>query len=131
MYDRSALPQENTQEIAKFNVHELLMLRSEIDLLLPAMNLANMNLEEEIVRQYRSAQALQTVTLQSSDEANKKAQVLNSCSAALQACVKMQSDLYTAERFKKIESRLIKALEVIPDEHVKEFLDWYGSGLTE
>ncbi len=130
MYNRNQPPPDtpNTLNLDSLDQGTLLALRAQLDSLLPDMNLNNMNLEQEIVRQYKTAQALEAATLASNEEANKKAQVLNSANAALQACVKMQSDLYTAERFKNIESRLIKALEVIPDEHIREFLDWYALG---
>lgn len=114
--------------LAEMDVMALLELRSQINMMLPAIALKDMNLEEELVIQFQTAKAFQHEVLSSGEEANKKAQTLNACTATLQNLIKMQSEYHTAERLKNIESRLIKALNTIPDEHLKEFFAWYEAG---
>lgn len=104
----------------------LLALRAEIDAALPPARLSSMNLEEELVLQFKTAKALQTITLaESATEANKKAQVVNTTAATLQALVKMQADFYTAERFKRIELLLIETLRTLPQEAAADFFERY------
>lgn len=105
--------------------YDLLLVRSAIDSRLPPPDLQSLNLEHELVRQFQTARALQTLVLSGGEEANKKAQTLNACAAALQALIKMQSEFHTAERLKNIESKLIRALEHVPAEALTEFFEWY------
>lgn len=104
---------------------ELLVLRADIDARLDATALQDMDLEKELVLQYQMAKALQLLVLDSHEEANKKAQVMNTCANTLQSLVKMQAELHTAERLKAIEARLIRALDRVPTEYLEEFFDWY------
>lgn len=104
---------------------QLFTLREHINSLLPPGSLRDLNLEEELVLQFRMARAFQAMVLDSEDEPQKKAAVMNSCAATIQALVKMQSEFYTAERLKEIESKLIKALERVPAETLRDFFDWY------
>lgn len=104
----------------------LLLLRSAIDARLPPKALKDLNLQDELVTQFQVAKALQSVTITSEfEEANKKAQVLNTTATVLQQLVKMQSEYHTAERLKEIEARLIKSLEKIPEHFLVEFFKWY------
>lgn len=112
----------------QMEVRDLLELRARIDARLPATSLNQMNLEEELVIQYQTAKALQTSVLNGGEEANKKAQTVNTCAAALQALVKMQAEYHTAERLKIIESRLIRALDRVPREYLEDFFAWYENG---
>lgn len=109
------------------NEGELLKLREEIYALLPVKTLNELDLTQEVVLQYRAALNLQNEVLEGNEESNKKAQVLNTCSSALQSLVKMQGDFYTPERLKSIESRLMKALLKVPKEQLVEFFNWYES----
>lgn len=109
---------------------DLLLLREQINTLLPPKYLKDINLEEELVAQFRITRALQTDSLATAEEPQKKATVLNACAATLQALVKMQADLYTAERLKEIEGRLIKALEKVPSQYLVEFFEFYESDMN-
>lgn len=111
--------------VENMSQEELLMLRAEIDKYLNATKLSDMNLTEELVIQFQTAKAVQMEVLGSMEEANKKAQMMNTCTAVLQNLVKMQTELHTAERLKEIESRLIKALEKVPSEYLEDFFEWY------
>ena len=108
------------------DVGELLSLRSQIDQRLPATQLNQMNLEEELVRQYLQVQELQRTTMESMDTpANQKAQVANSVATTLQHLVRMQTEFHTAERFKAIESLMIKHFKTMPLDVVERFLKDY------
>ena len=68
-----------TTMLSTLDLGELLALRSQIDARLPMTQLSEMNLEEELVRQYLTVQAVQTACLADSETpANQKAQVANS-----------------------------------------------------
>lgn len=108
-------------------VGDLLMLRADIDARLPATKLSQMNLEEELVIQFLTVKELQNDVLNSNEEANKKAQVANTVAATMQQLVKMQTELHTAERLKEIESRLIRCLNKVPEQYLREFFEWYES----
>lgn len=124
-------PQESTAAKLALTLEDypediLLALRAEIDAALPPARLSAMNLEEELVLQFKTAKALQTITLgEATTEANKKAQVVNTTAATLQALVKMQADFYTAERFKRIELLLIETLRTLPQDAVADFFERY------
>lgn len=114
-------------DISLFSTTELLLLRSKIDQLLPPMELSKMNLEQELVRQYQTVLALQSDTIaEERTDAAKKAAVVNATAASLQHLVKLQTDLFTAERFKAIESLLIKHLKLLPKETVEAFMKQYS-----
>lgn len=113
-------------DVSLLTTSELLNLRSRIDEALPPMKLGELNLEEELVRQFQTVRALQTETLEDKYvEANKKATVASACAATLGQIVKLQTDLYTAERFKAIEGLLIRTIRKLPLEVVEEFLNEY------
>lgn len=113
-------------DLKMYPVDVLLGLRAEIDSVLPVMKLSSMNLEEELMIQFHIAKSLQTATLaQSFTEANKKAQVVNTTASTLQALIKMQTDFHTAERFKKIEVKLIECLRGLPEEMTTKFFEQY------
>lgn len=113
-------------EIDLMDVEELLRLRAEIDSRLPATRLSDMNLEEELVRQYLQIQALQTVVMEDkTTPANQKAQVAATVANTLQHLVKMQTEYHTAERFKAIENLMIKYFKTLPLDVVEKFMDEY------
>lgn len=105
---------------------ELYTLRGRIDAVLPTASMAELNLEEETVRQYQTVKALQANVLGGNDEPNKKASVVQACATALQMLAKMQGDVHTSERFKRIENLMIKYLKLLPVETAEAFIDQYG-----
>jgi len=101
--------------------HELISLRAEIEARLPVKSLQDTDLVRELVLQMVSLQSLQNQVLASTDTpANQMAQVANSLSSALANLVKVQGDLYTSERFKKIEGLLIEYLDAQPDSNTRQ-----------
>jgi hypothetical protein len=118
-------------DVSLYNTMELLTLRNKIDARLPPMSMAELNLEEEVVRQFMTVKALQATTLEGNEEGNKKAAVVNACAAALQQLAKLQIEIHTAERFKKIENLLIKHLKLLPKEAAEAFLSAYAELILE
>lgn len=105
---------------------ELYTLRGRIDAILPAARMSEVNLEDEVVRQFQTVRALQTTVLAGNDEPNKKASVVQACATALQMLSKMQAEVHTAERFKRIENLLIKHLKLLPVETAEAFIADYS-----
>jgi hypothetical protein len=90
--------------------------------------LSDLNLEEEVLLNYKIAKH----TLEDLDDetpANQKAQVINSITSILKDLVKMQTELYDAERVKKMEACLIQVLKTLPDAQQDEFFEIYGESL--
>lgn len=110
---------------------ELLALRAEVDKHLTVKKLADMDMETELVLQLRMAQALQISIIDDAHvPANQKAQVMNSVAGAIQQITKMQGEIYTSERLKRIESALIKQLNEWPEEQTRRFFDLYEEVLS-
>lgn len=102
--------------LARMTESELRALRSEIVVLLPKDELGSLNLEEELVSQYRKAKKLMDEVIDDPDTpANQKAQVCNSVVTTLGQLVKMQEDLQREQTFKIMESCLIEAIKTLPD----------------
>ena len=113
-----------------YTLQELLDLRARIERRLPARSLKDINLERELVLQVMALQQLQNSVIDDEDTpANQKAQVANSLSAALVNLVKLQGDVHSSERMKRIESILIDTLKDLPVEAVEAFLANYEQAL--
>jgi hypothetical protein len=106
---------------------ELRMLRAEIETLLPGDVLREMNLEEELVRQYRKVVLLQDEVLKDDEiPANQRAQVAGQVASTLQHLIKMQTEFHTSERFKEIENLMIKHMRALPKDVAEAFLADYA-----
>ena len=117
-------------DLASYDDEQLIELRAEIDELLPAKRLKDINLEDELVRQLAVAQALQRSTLEDDAcPANQKAQVLNSVAAALAVLGKLQVDVHSSERLKAVEECLIKAIQDLPADVQESFMTRYAQML--
>lgn len=112
--------------LGQMDIAELLLLRAEIDVLLPATALKDMDLEEELVIQYQTLKSMQKDVLDDeSIPANQRAQVANAVGSTLQSLMKMQSDVYSSERFKKLETSLIHLLNEWPEDQTLKFFERY------
>lgn len=118
-------------DVSSMPLDQLLELRNRVEQLLPVKNLKDLDLSRELVLQVLALQSLQNRVL-SDDEAppNQQAQVANALSGALTTLVKLQADVYTTERLKRLEAALIKTLEVLPKEAQETFFEAYESRLT-
>lgn len=113
-------------------LQQLLDLRNEIEQRLPAKNLRDLNLERELVLQLLSSQSLQSRVLQDMTiAANQQAQVSNSTAAVLQQLIKLQSEVHTSERLKRIENKLIECLNTLPKGAQEAFFAVYEQILGE
>ena len=113
-------------DLAQYEVEDLVELRTRIDQMLPTQRLMDVNLESELVRQLTVAKRLQSETLGDTNcPANQKSQVLNAAAAAISALAKLQVEVYSSERLKKIEQILIDTLNTLPAEAQAAFIDRY------
>lgn len=92
--------------------------------------LTDLDLQHELLTQYRRAKRL--VENLDGDEAsiNQKASGLNAVTAILGAIIRMQTDLYNAERVKLLEYALLDVLKEFPAVH-KQFLKRYTEALEK
>lgn len=109
-----------------FSVSELLELLKRVKGRLPATKLKDLDLEEELVMHFLNLKELMTLTLYDEDvPANQKAQIANSCAGLLQQMTKSQASIYSAEKVKRMEVALLKALHGMPQDVLEAFLDRY------
>lgn len=117
---------EILEELEGFTQESLLILRQRIDAKLTETKLGDINLERELVLQYTQTKLfLASILEDKSIPANQRAQAINSCSAILQHLIKMQTDLYGAERLKAMEAACIKAMKTMAPEAQEVFLSRY------
>lgn len=89
-------------------------------------SLGDINLEHELMSQYAKVKKLQTdVLIDDSVPANQRAQVANAVASTLQQLIKMQTEFYTAERFRSIENLMIAYMKKLPLADAQNFLDEY------
>lgn len=134
-FDKSThVPFESTEEdsndflaeLEELSQESLLVLRQRIDAKLTETKLGDINLERELVLQYTQTKFfLASILEDKTIPANQRAQAINSCSAILQHLIKMQTDLYGAERLKAMEAACIKAMKTMAPEAQEVFLSRY------
>jgi hypothetical protein len=88
--------------------------------------LSELNLEHELITQFTTVKGLQEDVMEDdSIAANQRAQVANTVASTLQQLVKMQTEFYTAERFKAVEGLMLKAIRKLPKEIAESFVSEY------
>ena len=89
-------------------------------------SLKSLDLDAELYNAYAKAKNY-LADVQSDDRVppNQLAQLMNTISAILKEIVKMQTDLYNAERVKKLEAAMIQAIKLAPPESQQVFLEQY------
>ena len=109
------------------DVDQMLELRREIDEKLPVKSLADLDLNQELVLQMLTTQKLQRDVLLDDDiPANQRAQVTNAVSGILAQLVRLQTEVYSSERFKRIEQVLVESVrEGLPEQVVRDFFERY------
>ncbi len=96
---------------------ELRQLRDEINRMLPEDAVGTLNLEGELVSQYRKIKDLMDEVLADQDcPANQKAQCANSVVSTLGSLVKLQEDLKREQTLKIMEEVLVDSLKALPEE---------------
>ena len=109
-----------------FTLQDLLKLRADIDRRLPAKHLRDVNLERELILQHQATLELQNQVLQDPEvPANQRAQCANAVASILQQLIKLQETVHTTERLKRIEGKLIEALNALPKDQQESFLAVY------
>ena len=104
----------------------LLRYLDEIRQVLPATTLLDMNMEEELILQFQAVRTLQNTILDDiSVPANQKSQVANSVASVLGSIADLQNKVYSSERFKRIETLLIRHLNKLPEDVAAAFLEDY------
>ena len=89
-------------------------------------SLKSLNLDSELYAAY--ARARNYLAIVQADEEippNQVAQVMNTLTAILDKIVKLQTELYSAERVKKLEAAMIQAIKLAPPESQQVFLEQY------
>jgi hypothetical protein len=119
-------------QLDNFSLHDLLRLKADVERRLPARSIKDINLSSELVLQFLAAQELQNQVLKDDvTPANQKAQTLGATAAVLGQISKMQSEIYSTERLKVIESKLIEALNQLPADLQQQFLSVYEACLDD
>jgi hypothetical protein len=110
----------------KMPEEELLAHFTEMREFLPSLKVGGMNVEEELMLQYRTLKIAQREALDDPDTpASAKASISNSVSSTLAKIAALQNDIYTSERFKSIELALIRLLKTWPEDQTRQFLEEY------
>ena len=105
---------------------DLRRLRDDINKLLPADAVSNLDLEAELVSQYRKTKKLMDDVLEDAEcPANQKAQCANSVVSTLAQLVKLQEDLKREQTLKIMEETLVDTLKMLPEETRNEFYAEY------
>lgn len=110
---------------------ELLEARNLIESRIPPSSLKDVDLERELVLQFKALQALQARVLGDlGTSPQHRAQVANSLSAALANLSKVQASVYSSERSKRLEALQVRMLQKLPPDVVSEFMDLYESEIV-
>lgn len=123
--------------ITRFNwgsmpVEELLTHYDEIQQFLPPTSLSDMDLEKELLLQFHTIRALQNRVMDDDEiPVNQRAQVANSVANSINKLTDLQNAIYTTERFKQIEGKLIRMLAKRDDEFAAKFIEEYETILKQ
>ena len=121
-----AEPEKEGFDLDTMSVEELRELRDEIDRRLPEDSLDSLNLEKELVGQYRLVQRLQADVITNDDFApNQRSQVAGQVASTLQQLVKLQEDLKREQTLKLMESVLVDMIKSMPDDFKTNFFAEY------
>ena len=119
-------PEKEGFDLDTMSVEELRELRDEIDRRLPEDSLDSLNLEKELVGQYRRVKRLQDdVIMDDEIPPNQRSQVAGQVASTLQQLVKMQMEFQNPERFRAIENLLIKSIKLMSRDAAEAFIAEY------
>lgn len=89
-------------------------------------SLDELDVDNALLRHYKRVERLAKDVLADPDiPPNQQAAVMNTLNSLLVQIAKTRTELYTAERMKRIEQTLLFVLKTLPKEQQKEFLDEY------
>ena len=119
-------PEKEGFDLDTMTHDELRELRDEIDRRLPEDSLDSLNLEKELVGQYRLVQRLQADVITNDDFApNQRSQVAGQVASTLQQLVKLQEDLKREQTLKLMESVLVDMIKSMPEDFKTNFFTEY------
>lgn len=98
-----------------------------------AKTLRDINLEAELLEQYFALSKLFKDTIHDSDVyANQKATLANSLTSLLDKIAKLQEEIYSSERVKRLETVILKTLQAVGDVPLTtRFLEQYEIAFNE
>ncbi len=92
--------------------------------------LKQLNLDNELLQNYQSAKEyLEHIRFDEGTQPNQVAQVMNTINSILKEIVKMQTELYDAERVKKMELALIETMKAQTADVQRMFFELYEQNL--
>ena len=119
-------------DLSDIDENGLYFLMTEVEAKLPVKYLKDISLEQELVRQLRVTQLLQADVIEDPDvPANQRAQTANAVAGILANLSKLQVEIYTSDRLKRIESILIEAVKKLPADAQRQFLEDYAEMLRD
>lgn len=119
-------------DLSDIDENGLYFLMTEVEAKLPVKYLKDINLEQELVRQLRVTQLLQADVIEDPDvPANQRAQTANAVAGILANLSKLQVEIYTSDRLKRIESILIEAVKMLPADAQRQFFEDYAEMLRD
>ena len=119
-------PEKEGFDLDTMTHDELRELRDEIDRRLPEDSLDSLNLEKELVGQYRVVKRLQADVITNDDFApNQRSQVAGQVASTLQQLVKLQEDLKREQTLKLMESVLVDMIKSMPEDFKTNFFTEY------
>lgn len=131
LQDFSLQEEDNERDVVKLEGmtrEELLDLHSRIEQQIGGLELTQINLVKELLLQLHRGKALQEKASSANDAPlNQRAQVQNSLGNAIKDLAKIQSELYSSERIKRIQSAVIKVVKTLPkpqQDHFFELLEY-------
>lgn len=93
---------------------------------LPEKSIKSLNLEEELMTQYKRVLDLQDEVIHDSEiPANQRAQVASQVASVLQQLIKLQEDLDLQTTLRNMEAALIESLQLLPEEAQKKYFEGY------
>lgn len=98
-------------------------------LILPDVALNDIDLGQELADNLTAARQLRLNITHDETPANQKAQVMNTITTILTNLVKLQTDLYNAQRQKDLEEILITVIKTLPTEAQDLFFQLYEDRL--
>lgn len=114
------------RDLTDMALADLLALRAQIDTCLPMRRLKDCNIEEELVLQLLTVQELQRTVLSDDDTpVAARAATAGQAASTLATLARLQIDVYTSERIKRIEQILVDLLKELPIETQTAFLGTY------
>ncbi len=91
----------------------------------PIIPLNDLKIDDELANIYAQAKNFLAQVQYTDAPPNQVAQVINTISTILKEISKTQTDLYNAERLKRIEAATIQAIKTAPKEAQDVFFDEY------